>query len=251
MTIQKMMTAFAAILLASVPLFAKDDSASRKLDMGVRLSGGSVGIVTDSEWDYYTNGVGNAITLSFDMAYRLSPKFYLHSGLGLDFRYFSSYVEMGNDCDGSCGGTWKGDEWDALFYLEIPMLVQFRIPGILFLEAGPFVNVFVVKKGELIGPGRNLNNKCYDESLFGAGAALGIGHVFDNGIFVDLRLTYQFTDVVDTQVSCDAQVIQAGESRRDTESEEKTTTVMYEEPDKWDGSYIILNKLQIGIGYWF
>ena len=72
------MTAFAAILLAGVPLFAKDDSASRKLDMGVRLSGGSVGIVTDSEWDYYTNGVGNAITLSFDMAYRLSPKFYLH-----------------------------------------------------------------------------------------------------------------------------------------------------------------------------
>jgi hypothetical protein len=237
MTIQKMMTAFAAILLAGVPLFAKDDSASRKLDMGVRLSGGSVGIVTDSEWDYYTNGVGNAITLSFDMAYRLSPKFYLHSGLGLDFRYFSSYVEMGNDCDGSCGGTWKGDEWDALFYLEIPMLVQFRIPGILFLEVGPFVNVFLAKKEELVGPGRYLNNQYYDEMLFGAGAALGIGHVFDNGFFIDLRLTYQFTDVADTERICLAQRLQSEENSR--------------EPDKRDGSYIMLNKLQLGIGYWF
>ena len=237
MTIQKMMTAFAAILLAGVPLFAKDDSASRKLDMGVRLSGGSVGIVTDSEWDYYTNGVGDAVTLSFDMAYRLSSKFYLHSGLGLDFRYFSSYVEMGNDCDGSCGGTWKGDEWDALFYLEIPMLVQLRIPGILFLEVGPFVNVFLAKKEELVGPGRYLNNQCYDESLFGAGAELGIGHVFDNGFFIDLRLTYQFTDIADTERICLAQRLLPEENSR--------------EPDKWDGSYIILNKLQIGIGYWF
>lgn len=237
MTIQKMMTAFAAILLAGVPLFAKDDSASRKLDMGVRLSGGSVGIVTDSEWDYYTNGVGDAVTLSFDMAYRLSSKFYLHSGLGLDFRYFSSYVEMGNDCDGSCGGMWKGDEWDALFYLEIPMLVQLRIPGILFLEVGPFVNVFLAKKEELVGPGRYLNNQCYDESLFGAGAALGIGHVFDNGFFIDLRLTYQFTDIADTERICLAQRLLPEENSR--------------EPDKWDGSYIILNKLQIGIGYWF
>ena len=231
------MTAFAAILLAGVPLFAKDDSASRKLDMGVRLSGGSVGIVTDSEWDYYTNGVGDAVTLSFDMAYRLSSKFYLHSGLGLDFRYFSSYVEMGNDCDGSCGGTWKGDEWDALFYLEIPMLVQLRIPGILFLEVGPFVNVFLAKKEELVGPGRYLNNQCYDESLFGAGAELGIGHVFDNGFFIDLRLTYQFTDIADTERICLAQRLLPEENSR--------------EPDKWDGSYIILNKLQIGIGYWF
>ena len=237
MTIQKMMTAFAAILLAGVPLFAKDDSASRKLDMGVRLSGGSVGIVTDSEWDYYTNGVGNAVTLSFDMAYRLSPKFYLHSGLGLDFRYFSSYVEMGNNCDGSCGGTWKGDEWDALFYLEIPMLVQFRIPGILFLEVGPFVNVFLAKKEELVGPGRYLNNQYYDEMLFGAGAALGIGHVFDNGFFIDLRLTYQFTDVADTERISLAQRLQPEENSRET--------------DKWDGSYIMLNKLQLGIGYWF
>ena len=237
MTIQKMMTAFAAILLAGVPLFAKDDSASRKLDMGVRLSGGSVGIVTDSEWDYYTNGVGNAVTLSFDMAYRLSPKFYLHSGLVLDFRYFSSYVEMGNNCDGSCGGTWKGDEWDALFYLEIPMLVQFRIPGILFLEAGPFVNVFLAKKEELVGPGRYLNNQCYDESLFGAGAVLGVGHVFDNGFFIDLRLTYQFTDIADTERISLAQRLQPEENSR--------------EPDKWDGSYIMLNKLQLGIGYWF
>ena len=237
MTIQKMMTAFAAILLAGVPLFAKDDSASRKLDIGARLSGGSVGIVTDSEWDYYTNGVGNAITLSFDVAYRLSPKFYLHSGLGLDFRYFSSYVEMGNNCDGSCGGTWKGDEWDALFYLEIPMLVQLRIPGILFLEVGPFVNVFLAKKEELVGPGRYLNNQCYDVSLFGAGAALGIGHVFDNGFFIDLRLTYQFTDIADTERICLAQRLLPEENSR--------------EPDKWDGSYIILNKLQIGIGYWF
>lgn len=237
MTIQKMMTAFAAILLAGVPLFAKDDSASRKLDMGVRLSGGSVGIVTDSEWDYYTNGVGDAVTLSFDMAYRLSSKFYLHSGLGLDFRYFSSYVEMGNDCDGSCGGTWEGDERDALFYLEIPMLVQLRIPGILFLEVGPFVNVFLAKKEELVGPGRYLNNQCYDESLFGAGAALGIGHVFDNGFFIDLRLTYQFTDIADTERICLAQRLLPEENSR--------------EPDKWDGSYIILNKLQLGIGYWF
>ena len=251
MTIQKMMTAFAAILLAGVPLFAKDDSASRKLDMGVRLSGGSVGIVTDSEWDYYTNGVGDAVTFSFDIAYRLSPKIYLHSGLGLDFRYFSSYVEMGNNCDGSCGGTWKGDEWDALFYLEIPMLAQLRIPGILFLEAGPFVNVFLTKKEELIGPGRSLNNKCYDESPLGAGASLGIGHVFDNGFFIDLRLTYQFTDIADTQVTCDAQVIQMGESHRDSESGEDTMLVLYEEPDNWDGSYIMLNKLQLGIGYWF
>ena len=237
MTIQKMMTAFAAILLAGVPLFAKDDSASRKLDIGARLSGGSVGIVTDSEWDYYTNGVGDAVTLSFDMTYRLSSRFYLHSGLGLDFRYFSSYVEMGNDCDGSCGGTWKGDEWDALFYLEIPMLAQLRIPGILFLEAGPFVNVFVAKKEELVGPGRYLNNQCYDESLFGAGAALGIGHVFDNGFFIDLRLTYQFTDIADTERICLAQRLLPEENSR--------------EPDKWDGSYIMLNKLQLGVGYWF
>ena len=251
MTIQKMMTAFAAILLARIPLFAEDVPASGNLDIGTRLSWGTVGIVSDSERDYYTNGVGDAVTFSFDIAYRLSPKIYLHSGLGLDFRYFSSYVEMGNNCEGSCGGTWKGDESDALFYLEIPMLAQLRIPGILFLEAGPFVNVFLTKKEELVGPGRSLNNKCYDESPLGAGASLGIGHVFDNGIFVDLRLTYQFTDIADTQVTCDAQVIQMGESHRDSESEEKTTTVMYEEPDNWDGSYIMLNKLQLGIGYWF
>jgi hypothetical protein len=237
MTIQKMMTAFAAILLARIPLFAEDVPASGNLDIGTRLSWGTVGIVSDSERDYYTNGVGDAVTFSFDIAYRLSPKIYLHSGLGLDFRYFSSYVEMGNNCDGSCGGTWKGDESDALFYLEIPMLAQLRIPGILFLEAGPFVNVFLTKKEELVGPGRYLNNQCYDESLFGAGAALGIGHVFDNGFFIDLRLTYQFTDVADTERISLAQRLQLEENSR--------------EPDKWDGSYIMLNKLQLGIGYWF
>ena len=226
-----------AAVLWTAGVYAEDVDSSRNFDKGFRLSWGSVGVVTDSEWDYYSNGVGDAVTLSFDMAYRLSPKFYLHSGLGLDFRYFSSHVEIGDDCEGSCGGTWEGDDWDALFYLEIPVLVQFRIPGILFLEVGPFVNVFLAKKEELVGPGRYLNNQYYDEMLFGAGAALGIGHVFDNGFFIDLRLTYQFTDVADTERISLAQRLQPEENSR--------------EPDKWDGSYIMLNKLQLGIGYWF
>ena len=226
-----------AAVLWTAGVYAEGADTSGNFDKGLRLSWGSVGVVTDSEWDYYSNGVGDAVTLSFDMAYRLSPKFYLHSGLGLDFRYFSSHVEIGDDCEGSCGGTWEGDDWDALFYLEIPVLAQLRIPGILFLEVGPFVNVFLAKKEELVGPGRYLNNQYYDEMLFGAGAALGIGHVFDNGFFIDLRLTYQFTDVADTERINLAQRLQPEENSR--------------EPDKWDGSYIMLNKLQLGIGYWF
>ena len=96
-----------AILLCMPQLAnaATDSATYGPLRLGTRLSLNSVGEITDAPWGVYADGVGYGATLSFDVSYRLSERFALHSAVGLDFRHFATEEpEMGIYCDGECGG---------------------------------------------------------------------------------------------------------------------------------------------------
>ena len=127
----------------------------------------SVGEITDAPWGVYADGVGYGATLSFDVSYRLSERFALHSAVGLDYRYFATAEqEIGIYCDGDCGGQWKGKDKDDLLYIDVPILVQFQIPEIVYFEVGPVFDFLLVRHSEFFVPKEHRQDKCQDDRFF-------------------------------------------------------------------------------------
>ena len=131
MLFEKMMKVAAVVLL----LAGGAESAAatdRPLRLGTHLNLSKVNEITDAPWGVYADGVGSGATLSFDVQYKFLPWLYLHSGIGLDYRYFASeHQEMSLECDCERGGFWSGKNKDYLLYLEVPLLAQAQIPGII------------------------------------------------------------------------------------------------------------------------
>lgn len=244
-----------AILLCMPQLAnaATDSAAYGPLRFGTRLSLNKVGEITDAPWGVYADGVGYGATLSFDVSYRLSERFALHSAVGLDFRYFATAEqEIGIYCDGDCGGQWKGKDKDDLLYIDIPILVQFQIPEIVYFEAGPVFDFLLVRHSEFFVPKEHRQDKCQDDRFLGAGISLGAGHTFSFGLFVDMRISYQFTDLVAINEKCGSYTVSGMQSRRDAQTGAEHTETLYEYIDKsMVGSYYWMNKIQFGVGYWF
>ena len=250
------------VMLTCLPLLANavgmvdentvDGVTSPKVRLGTRLNLNEVGEITDAPWGVYADRIGFGATLSFDVSYRLSNFFALHSAVGLDYRYFSSeYQEIGLECDCERGGFWSGYNRDYLLYLEVPLLAQAHIPNIIYFEAGPVFDFLLMRKSSFYLPKNIRTDKCHDDRFFGAGLSVGIGHEFSFGLFVDAHLTFQLTDVVTVDKTCGSYTISWGSSRLDNESGKETVEKNEYIDESIVGSYYLFHKIQLGVGYWF
>ena len=257
--LKKRIGQLAVTLLACLPMLAGAAEpaagavAKMPLRLGVHAGVNKIGEATDAPWGIYADGVGYGGTLSFDVLYHFSPRFSLHSGVGLDYRYFASDDrQMGLECDGCVDASWKGKNKDYLLYLEIPVLTQFQIPEVIYFEIGPVFDFFLMRKSEFYIPKEHRQDKCQDDRFGGAGVSIGLGHAFSFGLFVDARFSYQLTDVVSVDKTCGSYTVSWGSSRTDYGSGKETVEKNSEYIDeRIVGSYYRLNKIQFGIGYWF
>lgn len=228
-------------------------ATDRPLRLGTHLNLSKVNEITDAPWGVYADGVGSGATLSFDALYRLSNRFALHPSVGLDYRYFiSDDQQMGVGCDGCTESLWEGDNKDYLLYLEIPVMAQFQIPEIIYFEAGPVFDFLLMRKSEFYIPKEHRQDKCHDDRFFGAGLSVGLGHEFSFGLFVDVHLSYQLTDVVTVNKTCGSYTVSGWNSRTDNATGTESVEKEFEYIDEGIvGSYYLLNKIQLGVGYWF
>lgn len=229
-------------------LAEKTENAS--LNYGVRLGAEANTVVSDTKRDIYTSQAGVGGEISFDVAYKISERLYLHPALGVEYRDFRTYVEVASaGCGSGCGGGWEGYDVNSFVYLDIPVMVQWRIPRILYFEAGAFVDILLFAHEEFARPERFRTPRGYDDKQFGAGVAAGLGHEFSSGLFIDLRVLFQFTDLVDGDRGGLTLVREEFEMRE--ENGEYHTRVVDRHEEYEGGDYYKLLKLQVGIGYWF
>lgn len=239
------------ILLLTWTMASAQSGLPKNLSLGARLDVGLMGILSDAEIDVYPSNGGLGGTLSFNVAYRLAGNFYVHSGLGLDYRNYFVFFEQDYYCDCMfedeetgemyvpAGYTKTSSEMYQQFFLEIPILAQWRIPGIIFAEAGVVLDLMLADvyssdySWEVDGD--TFNN------LYGVSLAAGIGHAFDSGLFLDLRVTYQLTDLINSSKLIHNYADEWNDGDNDG----------YEELLETVGSYHNLLKIRLGVGYWF
>ncbi|MBR4784558.1 MAG: outer membrane beta-barrel protein [Fibrobacter sp.] len=230
----------------------KTDGGS--LELGTRLGAQISTLYTDAHWGPYPDISGRGGVFSLDMAYGFSEYFYVHAEVGLDYRNFYTYGEIGIPCasiDGEpCGGNWKGNDEISLFYLEIPLMAQWRTPA-LFLELGPVFDILLRVDEEYILPEKYRTKRGYKDKRFGTGFAAGLGHIFDFGLSIDLRVSFQFTDVVDDDKKTLTAHAEEYEWHYDMETQETSYRKVEGSNEYMGGSYYKLMKVQFGIGYWF
>jgi hypothetical protein len=227
--------------------------AKMPLRLGVHAGVNRIVEVSDAPWGVYADGVGYGASLSFDARYKFLPWLYLHSEIGIDYRYFASdYMQMGFDCDCESGGNWSGKNKDYLLSLEIPLLAQAHIPNVLYFEAGPVFDFKLMRKSSFFLPKSVRTDKCHEDRFFGAGLSFGIGHEFSFGLFIDARFSHQLTDVVTVDKTCGSYTVSWGSSRTDNANGKES---VQQESGYIDesivGSHYLINKIQLGIGYWF
>ena len=270
MLLKKRMCRMVVALLACLPMLvgaaeSSANSADKPLRLGTHVSFNHVGEITDATWGVYADGVGYGATLSLDVSYRFSPWLLLHSGVGLDYRYFSSEFQhgsleslnstclIGSPCEYDDGGySWSGYDKDYLLYLEIPLLAQFQIPNVVYFEVGPVFDFKLMRKSDHPEPEGAREDKCQEDRFAGAGISVGIGHEFSFGLFIDLRLSYQLTDVVSVDKNCGSYTVTVWKSYLDPETGETISEKDFDyASDIESGTYFLFNKIQLGIGYWF
>ncbi len=234
-----------AVMLFPLNAFAEGDNSSNvfnKLELGTRFGAGLMYVITDSEEDIYPSNGGLGGTLSFDVAYGFTNRLYLHFGLGLDYRnsfvhneYDYGYpvdsgevtegVDFVEDSHEKTHHSYHEEKWDYYqsLSLEIPLLLQFRIPGVLFVEGGTSFDVlFWTKSKGNMGIVQRGGDEVMDLSNgFGVNVIAGFGHRFANGLFVDFRTSFRINDLI-----------------------------IADRPEPY-GSYYKLLKFQLGVGYWF
>ena len=238
-----------ACLFAS-PIFA-EKTGNALLNYGARLGAGVNSVVSDAKRDIYPSHSGFGGEISFNMMYRVGQNLYLHPALGVEYRDFRVYDEGGVslDCGPNCGGSWEGYDVNSFVYLDIPVMVQWRIPRILYFEAGAFANILLFAHEEYAWPERFRTPRCYDDKRFGAGIAAGLGHEFSSGLFMDFRVSFQLTDLVSGDKEGLTEVEEEMEMRE--ENGEYHTKVIDRHEEYLGGDYYNLLKIQLGIGYWF
>lgn len=222
------------VLLASLCAFA--EASPQKLDLGVRLGANLMYVHTDSEEDIYPSNGGFGAALSFELAYGFTDNFYVHSGIGVDFRSFfgnESGDESAPGCVGECAHETFSEnrEYFLAWLLEMPVLLQWQFPGVLFVEAGAVFDVMVDSEtqGNMGAIRVEEDVSCDFNNSFGVSLVVGAGHKFDFGLSLDFRILYQVTDLVESE---------------NVGYFEDETLVPY-------GSYYRLLKFQLGVGYWF
>lgn len=247
------MKKFIAILLMaglSVCSVLAEDTEKTSLNYGIRLGADVYSVISDTEREIYPSHGGFGGEISFNMMYRVGQNLYLHPAVGVEYRDFRTYVEVASaGCGSGCGGGWEGYDVNSFVYLDIPVMVQWQIPRILYFEVGAFVDVLLFAHEENVRPEKFRNERVFDDRRFGAGVAAGLGHEFSSGLFIDTRVSFQLTDLVDGDRRRLTDVREELEMRE--ENGEYHTTVIAHHEDYLGGDYYKLLKFQVGIGFWF
>lgn len=257
--------AFIFALLMPLGAWAEASNSSSsfdKLEFGTRFGAGLMYVITDSETDYYPSNGGPWGSLSFDVAYGLTENLYLHSGVGLDYRNIFVYVEedFGCDCDysdeesdsvhdkgHSISELFEGFEYYQALHLEIPLLLQWRIPEILFVEGGALFDVRIWSKEQGHHGAENSDGEKIDiNKILGVSVVAGIGHRFSNGLFIDFRTSFRINDLIDANEFVDWTFVTAQTLEKD-----ENDISDYDVISRPYGSYYKLLKFQLGVGYWF
>ena len=246
---------FIAILLMaglSVCSVLAEDTEKTSLNYGIRLGADVYSVISDTEREIYPSHSGFGGEISFNMMYRVGQNLYLHPAVGVEYRDFRVYEEgnVSADCGWSCSSeNWEGYDVNSFVYLDIPVMVQWQIPRILYFEVGAFVDVLLFAHEENVRPEKFRNERVFDDRRFGAGVAAGLGHEFSSGLFIDTRVSFQLTDLVDGDRRRLTDVREEFEMRE--ENGEYHTTVIAHHEDYLGGDYYKLLKFQVGIGFWF
>lgn len=259
------MVAFIFALLMPLGAWAEASNSSSsfdKLEFGTRFGAGLMYVITDSEKDYYPSNGGPWGSLSFDVAYGLTENLYLHSGVGLDYRNIFVYVkeDYGYDCvdlieenesahnkSHPSSDHFEGFEYYQALHLEVPLLLQWRIPEILFVEGGASFDFRIWSKEKGRSGVENRDGEKIDiNKIFGASVVAGIGRQFSSGLFIDFRALFRVNDLIDA----DKFKASISESRTETDMEGHSVTSRNNYTVNY-GSYYKLLKLQLGVGYWF
>ncbi|MCQ2090850.1 MAG: PorT family protein [Fibrobacter sp.] len=254
--------AFIFALLMPLGAWAEASNSSSsfdKLEFGTRLGAGLMYVITDSEKDYYPSNGGPWGSLSFDVAYGLTENLYLHSGVGLDYRNIFVYVEREFGCDydafeeenesyhHSISGHSEGFEYYQALHLEIPLLLQWHILGVLFVEGGTSFDLRIWSKEKGRSGAENRDGEKIDiNKNFGASVVAGIGHQFSSGLFIDFRALFRVNDLID------ADKFKAYISESWTETDmDGNPVISWKNYTETYGSYYKMLKFQLGVGYWF
>lgn len=239
-------------LMGSAAL-AAEKADGKPLHLGGHLGINYMNTFSDLYWyDIYADETGFGTTLSFDVSYRFTPWFSLHSGVGLDYRYFGSdYQERDVEClDGSnhCEKGLSGYDKDYLLYLEVPFLAQLHFFNVIYFEVGPVFDFLLMRKSDYFEPEEYRTDKCLEDRNFGTGISVGVGHEFASGLFVDLRVSYQVTGLSRNVANCGDYDDIGWEYVKNPETgvEEK----VYHITDYPKREYKF-GKVQLGVGYWF
>lgn len=206
----------------------------KSLELGARLGANFMYVITDSEVDPYPSDGALGGTLSFDVAYGLTSHLFIHSGIGLEYRLFmvfESVDETPLGCEENCDYKTVSEDFEYFmeWLVEMPLLLQWRVPGIAFFEAGALFDLLVDSKGH--GPVKGTADWVEDlNNSFGVSLVAGIGHKFDIGLSIDFRALFQLTDLLEADglgfLDIDGNFVPSG-------------------------SYYKLLKFQLGFGYWF
>lgn len=242
------------IIMLAVLLMPWGAFASNALELGVRLGADIMYVVTDSDHDIYPSNGGFGGALSFDVAYGLTKNLYVRSGVGVDYRMFMVTVEEDlsycypgtTDCGESSEADSDIEYYQALF-VEIPLLLQWRIPDVVYFEGGLLadVKIFSKAKGNMNSVQDDSDNSYDYNKGYGFSVVAGVGHKFKSGLSLDFRTSFQFTDLVD------ADAIGVWESpNMIVVGPDGIGGPMPYECDPY-GSYYKLLKFQVGVGYWF
>lgn len=253
------MKRFAVLLLFCASLCS---AAGGLFEKGTRLGVNLVSILSDGDfWKYpYVSASGLGGTASFDVAFGVSERLYVHTALALDCRVFFMYEEYAAAYSGMSGdgGSYIDDGYSTEVYiddgystevfllLEVPLLAQWRVTPKFFVEGGVLFDVTVADFASLVGEAPDWDSDREDRT-FGFSVAAGVGYRFVSGVSLDFRTSFQLNDLIWKPYTEISYVEGARREEVDGEVVEEATVIR----ERTRGSYFKMLKFQLGVGYWF
>lgn len=243
------MKRFAVLLLFCASLCS---AAGGLFEKGARFGVNLVTILSDGDfWKYpYVSASGLGGTASFDVAFGVSERLYVHTALALDCRVFFMYEEYAAAYSGMSGDNdaffAEGYSTEVFLLLEVPLLAQWRVTPKFFVEGGVLFDVTVADFASLVGEAPDWDSDREDRT-FGFSVAAGVGYRFVSGVSLDFRTSFQLNDLIGKPYTEISYVEGARREEMDGEVVEEAMVIR----ERTRGSYFKMLKFQLGVGYWF
>lgn len=190
--------AYSQVLVA---LLFGDKLNSDKLEFGLAVSP-TFSTISDTDGDY-KSGLG--LSLYFNL--KMNPNLYLHMDLAPKSSFGTDNLAPYATGIESIDGIYLNNENTTVLRkikaISIPLLVRYRIKGLLFAEAGPQFNIFL-KSRDIFTTEINNDELTYEVNIndritfMDAGLAGGIEYKLkkEKGIGIGVRYYYGLTDIM-------------------------------------------------------